>query len=75
MLAGVPVLADAVAELAAHHQDDRRRRSGRPLEAALDDGVALLALTIDERAIILASLQESHTDGAMSSGSLGIDST
>ena len=26
------------------------------LEAAVDDGVALLALTIDERAIILGSL-------------------
>src|SRR5829696_1763723 len=58
MLAGVPVLADAVAELAgtvrtigAHELADR-------LEVAPEDDVKLLALTIDERAIILGSLEE-----------------
>ena len=58
MLAGVPVHADAVAELAdsvrATGADDLADR----LEVALDDGVALLALTIDERAIILAALED-----------------
>jgi hypothetical protein len=49
-------------------QRDRRARRTRPatgaeeladrLEGALDDGVKLLALTIDERAIILASLED-----------------
>ena len=58
MLAGVPVLADAVAELA-----DTVRATGADaladrLEVALADGVALLALTIDERAIILAALED-----------------
>ncbi len=53
-----PVLADAVADLAdtvrATGADDLANR----LEVALDDGVALLALTIDERAIILAALED-----------------
>ena len=58
MLAGLPVPNDRVAELAelaraggAHDLADR-------LEGALDDGVALLALTMDERAIILAALED-----------------
>ncbi len=58
MLAGVPVLAGVVAEVAdpvrATGTDDLADR----LERALDDGLALLALTIDERAIILASLED-----------------
>ena len=50
MLAGDPVFADAVAELA-----DTARATGADaladrLEVALDDDVKLLALTIDERA-------------------------
>ena len=53
-----PVLADAVADLAdtvrATGADDLANR----LEVALDDGVAPLALTIDERAIILAALED-----------------
>ena len=57
-LAGIPVQAEAVAELATTVRvigaDDLADR----LEAALDDGVALLALTIDERAIILAALED-----------------
>ena len=58
MLAGLPVPNDRVAELAelaraggAHDLADR-------LEGALDDGVALLALTIDERAIVLDQLED-----------------
>ena len=58
ILAGVPVFADAVAELAdtvrATGADDLADR----LEVALDDDVKLLALTIDERAIILSSLED-----------------
>lgn len=65
MLAGVSVLADAVAELAdtvrAAGADDLADR----LEVALGDDVKLLALTIDERAIILASL-EPHPTGSPS---------
>ena len=58
MLAGDPVFADAVAELA-----DTARATGADaladrLEVALDDDVKLLALTIDERAVILASLED-----------------
>lgn len=57
-LAGIPVQAEAVAELATTVRvigaDDLADR----LEAALDDGVALLALRIDERAIILAALED-----------------
>ena len=55
---GVPIPGPAVDELAqlvraigAHELADR-------LERAVADGVALLALTIDERAIILASLED-----------------
>jgi hypothetical protein len=58
MLAGVPVQAVAVAELT-----DTVRKTGADdladrLERALADEVKLLALTIDERAIILASLED-----------------
>lgn len=64
MLAGVSVLADAVAELA-----DTVRAAGADLadrlEVALGDDVKLLALAIDERAIILASL-EPHPTGSPS---------
>lgn len=58
MLAGIPVDTDSTTELAhlvrAAGADDLADR----LEVALDDDVKLLALTIDERAIILASLEE-----------------
>ena len=54
MLAGLPVLADAVDGARRHRPGDRRRRARQPARAcARADGVALLALTIDERAIIL----------------------
>ena len=58
MLAGVPVHADAVAELADSVRATGADARADRLEVALDDGVALLALTIDERAIILAALED-----------------
>jgi hypothetical protein len=58
MLAGVSVSSDAVAELArivrAAGADEFADRLGR----ALADEVKLVALTIDERAIILAALDD-----------------
>ena len=45
MLAGVPVLADAVAELAATVRATGANALADRLEVAVDDGVALLALT------------------------------
>jgi hypothetical protein len=58
MLAGVPVHAEAVAELA-----DTVRTTGADdladrLERALADEVKLLALTIDERALMLSALED-----------------
>ena len=58
MLAGIPVPAAVVDELA-----DLVRAAGADvladrLERALDDEVKLLALTIDERAIILGQLED-----------------
>ena len=53
-----PVLADAVAELADTVRATGADELANRLEVALDDGVALLALTIDERAIILAALED-----------------
>ena len=57
MLAGVPVLADAVSELAKTVRASGADELADRLERALDEDVKLLALTIDERAIILASLE------------------
>jgi hypothetical protein len=58
MLAGLPVPAEAVDELVdlvrAAGGDDLADR----LERGVADEVKLLALTIDERAIILASLED-----------------
>ena len=58
MLAGLPVPNDAVDELAdlvrAAGADDVADR----LERAVADGVSLLALTIDERAVMLAALED-----------------
>ena len=58
MLAGVPVPDEAVAQLAASVRSIGGYDLASRLEGALDDRVALLALTIDERAIILASLED-----------------
>ena len=52
------MLADAVSELAAAVRATGAEELADHLEDALDDGVALVALTIDERAIILASLED-----------------
>ena len=53
MLAGVPVQADAVAELADTVRTTGADALADRLEGALEDEVKLLALTIDERTIIL----------------------
>ena len=57
IFAGLPVGDDAVQELAEVRTagaDDLANR----LDRAVVDGVALLALTIDDRAIILGSLED-----------------
>lgn len=58
MLAGLPVPDEAVEGLAelvrAVGADDLADR----LERAVADGVALLALTLDERALMLATLED-----------------
>ena len=53
MLAGLPVLDDAVEDLAQMVRAAGADALAGRLEQAVDDVVALLALTIDERAIIL----------------------
>ena len=58
MLAGIPVDGAATSELAAMVRADGADDLADRLEQALEDGVALLALTIDERAVILAALEE-----------------
>jgi hypothetical protein len=58
MLAVVPVLADAVAELAYTVGTTGADGLGDRLERALDEDVKLLALTVDERAILLAALED-----------------
>jgi hypothetical protein len=56
MLAGVPVPATAAAELAGIVRTAGADNLADRLERALSDEVKLLALTIDERALILAAL-------------------
>jgi hypothetical protein len=58
MLAGIPVPAAASAELTAMVRAAGADDLAERLDQALDDDVKLLALTIDERAIILATLEE-----------------
>jgi hypothetical protein len=58
MLAGVPVLADAVANLVETIRATGADELADRLEQALEDDVKLLALTIEERAIILAALED-----------------
>jgi hypothetical protein len=58
MLAGVPVPVEAVAELASTVRATGADQLADRLDQALGDGVPLLALTIDERAIILATLED-----------------
>lgn len=58
MLAGLPVPADAAAELATLVRATGADYLADRLERATDDEVKLLALAIDERALILASLED-----------------
>ena len=58
MLAGVSVPADATAELARTIRATGADVLADRLERALGDEVKLLALTIDERAIILDALDD-----------------
>ena len=58
MLAGLPAAADAVEELAALVRGAGADDLADRLERALDDDVKLLALTLDERAIMLSALED-----------------
>ena len=58
MLAGVPVPADAAAELATLVRTVGADELADRLDQALADDVSLLALTIDERALILAAFED-----------------
>jgi hypothetical protein len=58
MLAGVPVTESAVGILARSARLIGAEKLGRRLEQALEDHVALLALTIAERSIILSTLDD-----------------
>ena len=58
MLAGVPVPADSTAELASIVRAAGGDELADRLERASHDEVKLLALSIDERAIILAALDD-----------------
>ena len=58
MLAGLPVSDHAVADLAELVRGAGAEDLADRLDRALSDDVKLLALTIDERAIILAALED-----------------
>lgn len=58
MLAGLPVPADAVAQLVALVREAGADDLADRLERALDDDVKLLALTLDERVVMLATLED-----------------
>ena len=58
MLAGVPVTADSTAELVSIVRTAGAVELADLLERALDDQVKLLALTIDECAIIISQLED-----------------
>lgn len=58
MLAGVPVAADSVAELARIVRANGGDQLADRLERALRNEVKLLGLEIDERAIVLAALDD-----------------
>ena len=57
-LAGLPVPAEAVAELASMVRAEGADDLADRLDRALADGVSLLALTIDVRAIMLSALED-----------------
>ena len=69
MLAGVPVSADSVTELASIVRTAGADVLADRLERALADEVRLLALTIDERAIILGQLEVRRTGSPSSAAS------
>jgi len=58
MLAGVPVPDATAAELASIVRAVGAEELADRLEQAVDDDVKLLALTIDERAMILGELED-----------------
>ena len=58
MLAGLPVPIDAVEELVGLTRDAGAEVLANRLQRALADKVKLLALTLDERAIILSTLED-----------------
>ena len=58
MLAGLPVPAEAVDEFAALFRDRGAHDLADRLECALADEVKLLALTLDERALMLSALED-----------------
>lgn len=58
MLAGLPVSADAVDELAGLVREVGADDLADRLERALADDVKLLALTLDERALMLSALED-----------------
>ena len=58
MLAGLPVSEAATAELAGMVRAAGAEELADRLDRGLDDDVKLLALTIDERAVILAALED-----------------
>ena len=60
-LAGIPVADSAVAELAWMVRSAGADEFADRLERGFADGVSLLAPTIDERAIILAQLEDPLT--------------
>ena len=58
MLAGVPIALEWVPEIARMVKVAGAVELADRLDRAVNDGVALLALTIDERAIILSVLED-----------------
>ena len=58
MLAGLPVPADAIDELAALVRNTGADELADRLEQALVDEVKLLALSLDERALLLSALED-----------------
>jgi hypothetical protein len=58
MLAGLPVPTDAVEELAALVRVTGAADLADRLERALDDELKLLALSLDERALLLSALED-----------------
>ena len=58
MLAGLPVPADAVDELAGLVRDAGAHDLADRLERAVADELKLLALTLDQRALMLSALED-----------------